>query len=202
MVAMSSTVTLESGMSGGGGVGGFFKSIAQSALGGESLFRSTFTASGGEGNVLLSPAVPGDVSVIDLRGETYLVQSGSYLAGSPDLQVETGVGGAKGFFGGVGLFLLKITGNGRLFVSSFGAIHMLGLGAGEKMVVDTGHVVAFPSTMNYEVKKAAAGWVSSITSGEGLVCEFTGPGEIFIQTRNPQSFVSWLTPQLPKPSGN
>ena len=66
-------------------------------------------------------------------------------------------------------------------------------------MVDTGHIVAFPSNVTYNVRKAA-GWTSTIFGGEGLVCEFQGPGDIFLQTRSPQAFLSWLIPQLPNKS--
>ncbi|MDR2456712.1 MAG: AIM24 family protein, partial [Deltaproteobacteria bacterium] len=55
-----------------------------------------------------------------------------------------------------------------------------------------GHLVAWPDYMSYSIEKASNGWINSWMSGESLVCRFTGPGNILIQTRNPQSFKGWL----------
>ena len=83
----------------------------------------------------------------------------------------------KGLFSGAGLFVVKASGTGTLFFNSFGAIYPLELQVGEEMVVDTGHLVAWDADMNYKVTKASSGIMSSLTSGEMLVCKFTGPGK-------------------------
>ena len=87
-------------------------------------------------------------------------------------------------FAGEGLFLSKISGNGIVFLNSYGAIYEKELAPGEQYIVDTGHIVAFQETVTYKLRKAAKGIFSSLASGEGLVCEYTGPGKIWIQTRN------------------
>ncbi|MCV5927154.1 AIM24 family protein, partial [Escherichia coli] len=70
------------------------------AVGGESAFVSTFTALGGPGEVTFAPGMPGDIAGIEMNGQTFLVQSSSYLAGDTSLNVETRFGGARSFFGG------------------------------------------------------------------------------------------------------
>ena len=177
--------------------GGLLKGLFRKAVAGESLFQTTFTAEGGPGEVLLAPQTPGDVRALELSGGSYFIQSGSFLACSSSMELDTSFGGAKSFFSGEGLFLLKASGTGTLFISSYGAIHERTLEAGESYVVDTTHIVAFESTVEYSVRKAASGWLSSITSGEGLVCEYRGPGTILLQTRSVQSLIAWLMPFLP-----
>lgn len=114
------------------------------------------------------------------------------------MKVDTKFGGAKTFFGGEGLFVLEVTGTGLLLVSSFGAIHRKPLRPGEMYVVDTGHLVAWEGHMQYNVRKAAkSGFFRSFLSGEGLVAEFSGPGEILIQTRNLAAFAGMLKPFFP-----
>ncbi len=95
-----------------------------------------------------------------------------------------------------GVFLLKLTGTGDLLVSSYGAIHELALAPGQKMIVDTGHVVAFSEGVSYEVHKVA-GWKQSFLSGEGLVVHLTGPGRALMQTRSAHALAGWLAPLLP-----
>ena len=97
----------------------------------------------------------------------------------------------KGLFSGAGLFVVKASGTGTLFFNSFGAIYPLELQVGEEMVVDTGHLVAWDADMNYKVTKASSGIMSSLTSGEMLVCKFTGPGKVYTQSRNPGWLLGW-----------
>ena len=192
MLAMSADMEMETEAR-----GGFLKSISRSMFGGESFFMNTYTGEKDGDRILLAPPLPGDVSVIDMQGQSLLVQSGSYLASSEGVQVDTKWSGAKTFFGSEGLIMLKISGTGTLIVSSYGAIHPLELAVGERFVVDTGHLVTFEEQVGYDIKKVA-GWKSTLFSGEGLVAELTGPGNVNLQSRSQDSFLSWLIPRLPK----
>ncbi len=197
MVSMSANVDLSSELK-----GGVFGALKR-AVGGESAFVSTFTAQGGPGEVTLAPGAPGDVAGLELRNQTFMVQSSSYLAGDTSLVVDTKFGGAKSFFGGEGLFVLQVSGAGLLLVSSFGAIHRKTLRPGEQYVIDTGHLVVWEGHMQYNLRKAAkSGFFRSMLSGEGMVAEFTGPGEILIQTRNLAAFAGMLKPFFPSQGGS
>jgi len=160
---------------------------------------NTYTGVQDGDRILLAPPLPGDIAVVEMQSDTLLVQSGSYLASSEGIQVDTTWSGAKTFFGGEGLIMLRIRGTGILIVSSYGAIHSMELNAGEKYVVDTGHLVTFEKQITYDVKRVA-GWKSTLFSGEGLVAELTGPGKINLQTRSQDSFLSWLIPRIPEKS--
>ncbi len=192
MVSMSANIDLHSELK-----GGVFGALKR-AVGGESAFVSTFTAKGVPGEVTFAPGTPGDVVGIEIQNQMFMVQSSSYLAGDTSLVVDTKFGGAKSFFGGEGLFVLQISGTGLLLVSSFGSIHRRTLRPGEQYVVDTGHLVAWEGHMQYNLRKAAkSGYLRSLLSGEGMVAEFTGPGEILIQTRNLAAFAGLLKPFFP-----
>lgn len=195
MVSMSANVELQSQMK-----GGLFGAIKRAA-GGESAFVSTFTARGGQGEVTFAPGAPGDIAALEMSNQMFFVQASSYLAGDASLNVDTKWGGAKSFFGGEGLFVLQVTGTGLLLVSSYGAIHRKRLQPGERYVVDTGHLVAWEGTTQYTLRKAATGFFRSMMSGEGIVAEFVGPGELLIQTRNLQAFAGLLKPFFPSQSG-
>ena len=191
MVSMSSSIEIKTAAK-----GGIFGALKRSVLGGESFFVNTFMAAD-SGEVTFAPTLPGDIHALELKGQSFYAQSGSYIASSPDIQVDTKWGGAKTFFSREGLFLLKMTGTGSVFLSSYGAIHEIDLEAGQKYIVDTGHMVAFAEGVGYSVKRVG-GLKSTLFSGEGLVCELTGPGKIFIQTRSADAFLAWLIPQIPK----
>jgi uncharacterized protein (TIGR00266 family) len=196
MVAMSSNIIVETTMK-----GGLLKSLARTVLGGESFFINTYHAEGGVGELMLAPTLPGDVFSFDLSGESYLVQSGSFLASSEGVTTDTKWGGAKTFFGGEGLIMLRCSGAGTLLLSSYGAIHELDLEPGEKYTVDTGHLVAFSENIGFNIR-AIGGLKSTIFGGEGLVTDLTGPGKILMQTRSVGAFLDWLLPKLPKPSSS
>ncbi len=195
MVSMSGGVKIETRMK-----GGLMGALKRKVLGGESFFVNTFKADEA-GEVTLAPSLPGDLHAIELSGQTIYAQSGSYIAASPGIDVSTKWGGAKTFLSREGFFLLKISGTGTLFLSSYGAIHKITLGDGEKYIVDTGHMVAFDESVEYNVKKVG-GLKSTFFSGEGLVCELRGPGNIVIQTRSEDAFLSWLIPQIPRKKGD
>ena len=124
------------------------------------------------------------------------VQSGSWIASDTGVDVDTKWGGSKTFFSGEGLFLLRCTGNGDMLVSSYGAILTRTLGRGEGFTLDTGHVVAFDESVQYQVHKAG-NWKTTVLGGEGLVTRFEGPGRLWLQTRSPQDLIGWLVPKLP-----
>ena len=194
MVSMSSTIEIETKMK-----GGLFGALKKSVLGGESFFTNNFKANDA-GEVCFAPSLPGDLTAVELANQTILAQSGAYVASSPEITVDTKWGGAKTFISKEGFFLLKIAGTGTVFLSSYGAIHEVQLAAGQRYTVDTGHMVAFDDGVRYEVKRVG-GLKSTLFSGEGLVCELTGPGRIMLQTRSEDAFISWLTPKLPQKSG-
>ena len=196
MVSMSEGITIESGVK-----GGFMAGLKRSLLGGESFFMNTFKTTTAPGEITFAPPLPGDIVHIRLSGETILVQSSSYMASSPDISIDTKWAGAKGFFAKEGLFLLKLQGTGDLFLSSYGAIHEIKLRVGESYTIDNGHMVAFDESVNYKVRRVG-GLKSTLFSGEGLVCTYTGSGRIFMQTRSEDAFLSWLIPHLPKQGGS
>lgn len=194
MTSMSGGVEIETNVT-----GGVMAGLKRSVLGGESFFINTFRAPQG-GELTVSPTLPGDIVHMTVDAATpMMVQSGSWLASETGVEVDTKWGGAKTFFSGEGLFLLRCSGTGDMLVSSYGAIERRTLGAGEVLKIDTGHIVAFSEGIGYEVNKVG-GWKSTILSGEGLVATFAGPGELWIQTRSPSDFVGWLIPQLPSKS--
>ncbi len=179
--------------------GGFMKGLRRS-LGGSSFFVNDFVSENG-GIVGVAGALPGDLVETTVTGEpALLVQSGCWLASDPTVEVDSRWGGAKGFFSGAGLVLLRCSGHGQILLSSYGAIRPIVLSDGETMTLDSGHVVAFDETVRYRIKKAG-GWKSFFLGGEGIVTEFTGPGQVWMQTRSTSDLVDWLRARMPSSSG-
>jgi uncharacterized protein (TIGR00266 family) len=186
MLSMTPTLKLEAKGAGKGLMG-----TLKAAVGGEGLFVSLYTAETGDGELVLAPRVLGDILKMELTGNTIYAEGGAYLAGSPGLELST-KGSFKGMISGEGLFLQKISGRGIVFLNSFGAVFEKTLAPGEVYIVDTNHIVAFEETIQYKIRKAAKGIFSTLASGEGLVCEYTGPGKMWVQTRAISSFAQAL----------
>jgi uncharacterized protein (TIGR00266 family) len=191
MVSFSEGVDIETKME-----GGLFKSLGRAVLGGESLFQNFWKAGPGGGEVTLAPELPGDIVLVELQGETLMVQTGCFMASEESVQVDAKLS-SKAFLAGEGLSILEAKGSGKLLVSSYGAVYEKTIGPGERYTVDSSHLVAFDGTLQVR-PRPVGGLKSTLLSGEGLVIELTGPGRIFIQTRSPQALINWIIPQLPK----
>lgn len=196
MVSMSNTVDVEGKLE-----GGILKGIGR-MLAGEKFFFQTLSANRGPGEILLAPSIPGAIVDVDLDGSYGLrVQKDGFLAGTEGISIDTQMQNlTKGLFSGEGFFILKVSGKGTVFINSYGAIHPINLDAGEEVVIDNSHLVAWPDHMQYSIEKASSGWISSFTSGEMLVCRFRGPGTVLIQTRNPRGFGNWIRQFIPSQS--
>ncbi len=194
MLSMSKELEVETTSSAIGGKGGILRGLGR-MLGGESFFNNIFTARLGSGEVLLAPTLAGDIVLHHLQEDALIVQAGSWLGSGPNIGLETKWGGMKSFLGGEGLFMLRLTGDGPVLFSAFGAIHCLEVK--DRFILDTGHIVAFEQSLDFKVKRVG-GWFSTFFSGEGLVCEFQGRGRLWFQSRNPNEFGRLIGPDLPE----
>ena len=195
MVSMSSGISVQT-QGPAAGSRGLLGGLKRSFLGGESFFTNLYTASGGPGHVSLAPGLCGDLVVHDLSPhETLFIQGSSYLSAPDSVVLDTRFQGFKGFFSGESLFFLTANGQGPVLLSAFGAIETLPVDG--DLIVDTGHVVAFSSGLDYAIEKAADGWISSYLSGEGLVLRFRGRGLLYLQSRNPQEYGRAVGKRLP-----
>jgi uncharacterized protein (TIGR00266 family) len=193
MMAMSAGMTMQASTQ-----GGLMKGLKRSFLGGESLFISTYTAPAAGGWVDIAHHLPGDIVVSGVTPEEPMsVTKGCWLASSAGVQLDTKWGGFKSMFGGEGGFLVHATGQGTIVLACYGAIDTIGLKEGESITIDSGHVVAFGSTVTSQLRKVAGGMIQTLKSGEGLVFDFTGPGWVMTQSRNPSALESWIRALMP-----
>jgi uncharacterized protein (TIGR00266 family) len=169
-----------------------WKSLKTTLLGAESFFVNEYIAEKGSGKVGFVPAPVGDIRPFDVRiGKGLILQKSAYVASTKDVHLDTEWQGFKKGLFGQSLFMLKISGEGQMFVNAFGAMDHHSLKSGESLVVDNYHLVAFDDTCKYDVKKFG-GLKSTILGGEGLVTEIYGPGEVWVQTKNLREFTDWL----------
>ncbi len=205
MAAMSDTIDL-----GGKARGGVLKSLIRSATTGESFFMQEITATRGPGVVMLAPRHPGEVRVLELRNESWMLADGAFLACEPSLEMKTErnksigaslVGGTGGFF------MMTLTGTGHACLSCVGAVHELEVKPGTELVVDSGHAVAWPADLKMKASLSTGQGggllgkvVGSAKSGEGVVLRFHGGttgGRVLVSSRSRESYASWMSELLP-----
>lgn len=201
MVAMDATLSLK-----GQARGGFFKSLARKFLNDENFFQQKVVAEGGAGTIWLSPNLPGDVALLNIGEQQYMLSDGAFLAASSNVGFRTKmqhVGRALLGDSG-GLFLMKTEGQGQLVISGFGSIQAIDLQEGKTLIVDNGHIVAWDANMSYELSLNASRsglmgkLLHSQLSGEGIVLKFRGPGRLYICSRNKGGFLAWILGAMPQ----
>jgi uncharacterized protein (TIGR00266 family) len=166
--------------------------LGLSIIGGQSFWVNDYTSKNGSGEAAFAAAPVGDIVTLEVKPDQgYIVQKSAYIASTPDIDLDVKWEGfSRGLFG-QGLFMLRATGNGNLFINTFGALDKHVLSAGQTLIVDNFHLVAFSSTCTYKVTKFG-GLKETILGGEGLVTQITGPGDVHIQTKNLNEFVQWI----------
>lgn len=202
MVARSSNVQMDVKMSTKQSMG-FFNMVftimiafVRKMLGGESFFVNHFYGAQ-PGSVWIAPTMAGEITYRRINpGEKLMLSAGAYLASVGDIDVKMKFGGLKSMLAKEGAFMLEVSGNGDLWFNSYGGTTAVDING--PFMVDNGHFVAFEGQLTYNLRSAGGGMLGFLAGGEGLVCEFNGQGKVYIQSRNTQSLVGWLTPMLPQ----
>ena len=190
MMYMEDGITFEAKMGDGSqpkaGLFGNLGSAAKRAITGESLFMTHFTNQGqGKKHVSFAAAYPGKIIAIDLdeaNGEL-LCQKDSFLCAALGTNVSVAFNKrlGAGLFGGEGFILQRLRGDGMVFIHAGGTIVEKRL-AGETLRVDTGCIVAFESTINYDIQRAGS-MKSMLFGGEGLfLATLQGTGRVWLQS--------------------
>jgi uncharacterized protein (AIM24 family) len=153
-------------------VGGFLKSMAS----GESIFRPTYT---GKGEVFFGPPTFGEYHIIELDGNSMVLDSGAYICS--DLGIEVGIMRNKGItmFSGEGIWQTTVSGTGTLVYYSEGPIQEINL-VNSTLTVDGNFAVARDAGLNYEVKMLGKGVISKFAGGEGFVNVISGTGKVYL----------------------
>jgi uncharacterized protein (AIM24 family) len=174
-------------------VGGFFKSV----MTGENIFRPTYQ---GTGEIFFGPPIFGEYEILELAGEEWILEQGSYVCS--DAGIEVGAARNKAvtaLLGGEGWFQTTVKGHGQVVMQAPGKVQRIEL-AGEKLSVDGRFALARTAGLKFEVQKAAKSIFGSLSSGEGLLSTFEGTGTVLIAPIPNvfQNLVSAITGAMPK----
>ncbi|MFQ5574703.1 MAG: TIGR00266 family protein, partial [Terriglobia bacterium] len=181
MTYMNQGIEMETGTQ-----GGIFKGFKR-MLTGESFFITTFlNNTGAKGAVAFGAPYPGKIIPLELDkvGGKFLCQKDAFLCAAKGVEIEVAftkrIG--AGLFGGEGFILQRLEGEGLAFVHAGGTVIEKDLKDGEVLKVDTGCLVAFAPTVNYDIR-LVGGFKNALFGGEGIVlAELTGPGHVYLQS--------------------
>jgi uncharacterized protein (TIGR00266 family) len=187
MASMSANVDIKTKWNGGA-----VKAILRRIFGGESMFVNVFsTPSSGE--VVLTQPFPGDIICLDLNNTTMYLQPGAFIACEPSVKLGMGWAGIKMLIAREGLFRLKVSGTGKVWIGAYGGIFQREIN--DEFIVDSGHLIAYEPTIGIRIGMAG-GLISSLMSGEGLVTRVTGPGQIYMQSRSFGGLAAWANAHM------
>lgn len=193
MVAMHGSMTINT-TTHQKGKGGILKGLKR-LLGGESFFLNHYQSSVENDELWLAQSLPGDMEKIDIvEGNRIIVSGGCFVASGEDIDMDMSWQGFKSFFSGESLFWLSLTGSGPVIVSTYGTVYSVMVEDG--YIVDTGHIVAYEDSLDFEITKVGGSWLTSFLGGEGFVCRFKGRGRIWCQSHNATAFGKLLGPKL------
>ncbi|MCD6106489.1 MAG: TIGR00266 family protein [Thermoplasmata archaeon] len=193
MVHMSGNMKMEAKMVGGLGkaIGRFFAR--------ESAFMQVFEPVGGPGIVAFSGAFPGQIVPLEVRpGKEYILQKTAFLAATEGVELSVAFQQKLGavFFGGEGLILEKVHGNGIAWIYTFGNVIKYDLKPGQELKVDAGSAVAWESTVDYDITRVK-GLKTIIFGGEGLfLTSLRGPGTVYLQSMELPAFIHQIAKRL------
>lgn len=193
MVWMSPNMEMETK---GGGLGKMFSK----AFSGESMFQNIYTAKG-DGMIAFGSSFPGRILALEIGGgPDMIMQKSAFLASEStvELSVTFNKKLGVGFFGGEGFIMQRLSGQGIAFVEIDGELIEYNLAPGQQIVVDTGNVAGFESTVTMDVRQVP-GLKNKLVGGEGLFNTWlTGPGRVMLQTMPISSVAAALAGLMPK----
>ena len=196
---MSDTMTMQTTTNGGLG-----KALGR-MLSKDKMFQNVYTANADGSFIAFASSFIGDILALEVDpGKEYICQKSAFLASTPGVNMETYFKKSlkTGIFGGEGFIMQKFSGQGTLFIEIDGSAVKYNLAPGEKLVLDTGHLVMMSSTCTLDTQ-TVKGAKNILFGGEGLFnTVVTGPGEVIVQTMPIPKLASSLIPYLPTSSNS
>lgn len=187
MASMSSSITVRTRFS-----GGFWSALLRRLFGGESLFINEFSTES-RGELVLTQPYPGDLECIELKGNALFLQPGAFVACDPSIELGVGYAGFASLLAREGLFRLRVSGHGRVWIGAYGGI--VAKDIDRDYVVDSSHLVAYEPSIRLRLGLAGS-LFTSLLSREGLVLRLYGPGRLYLQTRSIEGLAAWANSQL------
>ena len=184
-----------------GGIGKMFGR----AFSGESMFQNRYTSMGGPGMIAFASCFPGCIRPFQIApGQEIIAQKSAFLASTSGVELsvflQKRIG--AGFFGGEGFIMQRLSGTGMAFVEIDGELVEYTLEPGQKLIVDTGNVAGFDTTVDIDIQQVP-GLKNKLFGGEGLFnTTLTGPGRVWLQTMPISGIAQSVAPFIPNSGSN
>ena len=183
--------------------GGFGKAFGR-MFSGEAMFQNIYTAEGSEAMIAFGSSFPGKIIPMEVTGgKEFILQKRAFLASTSGVKLDIHFNKklGAGLFGGEGFIMQKLSGNGIAFAEIDGDLIEYELAPGQQLLVDTGNVAGFETTVNMEIRQVS-GLKNKLLGGEGFFNTLlTGPGKVWLQTM-PISGVAAAISEFIPTSGN
>ena len=167
------------------------------------MFQNIYTANGA-GMITFGSSFPGQIKPLVIApGQEWILQKSAFLASETgvELSIHFKKNLGTGFFGGEGFIMQKLSGHGIAFVEIDGELIEYDLQAGQQLVVDTGNVAGFASTVKMDIQQVA-GIKNKFLGGEGLFNTLlTGPGRVWLQSMPICNVAASIRPYIPTGNG-
>ena len=181
----------------GGGLGKMFGRV----LSGEGLFQNTYTAVGTPGMIAFGGSFPGSIMAVEIGpGKDFICQKSAYLASTAGVELSVAFQRKVGtaLFGGEGFIMQKVSGSGTVFLEIDGSAIEYELAAGQKLIIDTGHLALMESTCTMDIETVKGGAKNMLLGGEGFFnTVVTGPGKVTVQTMPKMALANAISSMLP-----
>jgi len=169
---------------------GLFNTI-KAAVGGEMISTVELNATNSTEEIILAPPLEGEIIEFNIKDTFLFVQYGTFLASDSEIQLQS-EGSLRAMMSGTGLFLQRVEGRGKLFLTAYGSIIKKELSENEEYSVHNGHLLAFESSLQYTTENTSNAFFNNVKTEEDILCRFTGPGTLYMQTRNIFAFAGVL----------
>jgi uncharacterized protein (TIGR00266 family) len=187
----------------GAGSHGLFGAIKR-AVGGGTLFMTSYTATAAPGLVAFAAKLPGQILAMDLtEGKSFMCHRHGFLCGTGAVTLTTGLQRklGAGIFGGAGFVMQRVGGSGRVWFELSGELVTYDLSAGQSLRVHPGHVGLFEETVTIDF--ATIPGIRNKLFGDGLfLAELTGPGKVWLQSLSIAHLAQAIQPYLPEQEGS
>jgi uncharacterized protein (TIGR00266 family) len=198
---MTDSIQMSTGMGEGAGSHGVMGALKR-AVGGSSLFLSTYTATDSPGTIAFASKLPGSILGVDIgSGAEYLVHRHGFLAGTPGIQISAGFQQffTAGIFAGEGFVLQRVGGQGRAWIELAGEVVTYNLAPGESLRVHPGHVGMFTASVSFQVMRVPGIANRYFGGDEHHFAVLSGPGSVWLQSMPLPVLAAALAPYLPQP---
>lgn len=200
---MTDSIQMSTGMGGGAGGHGVMGAVKR-AMGGSSLFLSSYTAKDAAGVIAFASKLPGSILGVEISSQSeYLVHRHGFLAGTPGIQISAGFqqSFSAGIFAGEGFVLQRVGGQGRAWIELAGEVVTYNLAPGESLRVHPGHVGMFTASVSFQVMRVPGITNRYFGGDDHHFAVLSGPGSVWLQSMPMPVLAASLAPYLPQAQG-